>query len=334
MNTFDILKKLTDIGAVSGDENAIYDLLDEIFDGFETKKQLGGYCVTFGNSKAETHILLDAHIDRIGFRVTSITDDGFLTVDKCGGIDKRILPSQKVKIHGTKEISGVFCSTPPHLASGDKIPEISDMFIDTGLSKEKAREIISIGDGVSFDAPLRGMLGTVVSGGALDNRAGCCAVILAIMALQKCDVNARITAVFSNQEEIGERGAKMLGFSQAPDYAVCVDVSFAMALGESREKCGAMSKGPMIGFSPVLDKDLSRLCVENAQKADIPFQREIMSGTTSTNADTYAIANGGVKCALLSVPIRCMHTAVESCDLKDIEYTAALLADTVKSIAE
>ncbi len=335
MNTFDILKKLTDIGAVSGEENAMYATLDEIFDGFDVQKQLGGYCVCFGNQNAKTHILLDAHIDRIGFKVTSFTDDGFLTVDKCGGIDKRILPSQKVKVHGKKEVLGVFCSTPPHLsADGDKIPEISNMFIDIGMSKENAEKYISLGDSVSFDSNLRKMYGSIVSSAALDNRAGCCAVILAAMALNSSNVNAKITVAFSNQEEIGERGAKMIGFSQSPDYAVCVDVSFAHALGENHEKCGIMSEGAMIGYSPVLDKELYTLCVETAKASNIPYQHEIMSGNTSTNADTYGIASGGVKCALVSIPIRCMHTAVESCDLKDIETTAALLCEFVKNIAQ
>ncbi|MBQ7130957.1 MAG: M20/M25/M40 family metallo-hydrolase [Oscillospiraceae bacterium] len=335
MNTIDLLKSLTEIKAVSGDEEAAFECISKHLEYADVLKMQSGIYAKIGkNNTSVPHILIDAHIDSIGFRVVSITDDGFLCVDKCGGIDKRLVPSQKVIIYtGKKEFNGVFCSTPPHLASDtSEICEINQMYIDTGLDKSELEMYVKPGDSVVFDSPIRLLSNGRVSSGALDNRAGCCALISALDMLK--DENVRITAVFSNQEEIGIRGAKTAAFSDDYDYVICLDVSFAYTMGEDKTKCGEMGKGPMIGISPILDKECSKLCIATAKEHSIPYQLEVMSAATSTNADAYSITKSGNKTTLVSIPLKYMHTPTEVCAINDIENTAKLIYEFVKQLSK
>ncbi len=335
MNTFDLLKSLTEIKAVSGDESIACDALQKHLEFAKITSAPNGIFAKVGKGdKSVPHILIDAHIDSIGFRVISITDDGFLQVAKAGGIDKRLVPSQKVIIcTESGEINGVFCSTPPHLsADSAQMCEIEQMYIDTGLDKNLLKARVKPGDAVVFDSPLRRLDNLRVSGAFLDNRAGCCALISALDNLKS--ENVRVTAVFSTQEEIGCRGAKTAAFSEDYDYAICLDVSFAYTLGEDKSKCGEMGKGPMIGLSPVLDGECAKICIDVAKSHSLPYQLEVMSSLTSTNADAYSVTKSGIKTALVSIPLKYMHTPTEICALEDIENTAKLICEFVKRLSK
>jgi len=276
-------------------------------------------------------LLLDAHIDQIGFAVTYITDDGFIKVGNIGGIDRRLLPAQPVVVHGSRDIKGVICSVPPHLTSGgSEVLEMDDVAIDTGLTKEELEKLVSLGDSVTFDVTCRDLIGSRITGGALDDRCGVASILYALELLKDSDLAYNVTVLFSTQEEVGERGAKIGAFEIDPDIALAVDVSFAYAIGEEESKCGYLGKGPMIGISPSLSREISDELINTAKSADIPYQIEVMSGLTGTNADRFSVNRCGAKACTVSIPLRNMHTPVEVIDLTDVEQTAKLLAAYIR----
>ena len=136
--------------------------------------------------------------------------------------------------------------------------------------------------------------------------------------------------IFSAQEELGERGAKIGAFDLDPEIALAVDVSFAYAIGEDEKKCGYLGKGPMIGISPSLSREISDELIDTAKTAGIPYQLEIMNGLTSTNADRYSVNRCGAKACTISIPLRNMHTPAEVIDLNDVKQTAELIAAFIK----
>ncbi|WP_303823619.1 M20/M25/M40 family metallo-hydrolase [Ruminococcus flavefaciens] len=276
-------------------------------------------------------LVLDAHIDQVGFAVTYITDDGFIKIGNIGGIDRRLLPAQPVVIHGSRDIKGVICSVPPHLTNGgSEVLEMDDAAIDTGLTKDELEKTVSAGDTVTFDVACRDLIGNRITGGALDDRCGVASILYTLELLKGCSTAYNVTVIFSTQEEVGERGAKIGAFAIDPDIAIAVDVSFAYAVGEDESKCGCLGKGPMIGISPSLSREISDGLIETAKNSDIPYQTEVMSGLTSTNADRYSVNRCGAKTCTVSIPLRNMHTPAEVIDLSDVEMTAKLLAEFIR----
>ena len=336
MNLKQITMSLADAKGVSGDENEAAQLalsyLKEYTDDCCIKN--GNVIGNFGvREDGKKHILIDAHIDQIGFVVSYITDDGFLKISNCGGIDRRLLLAQQVVVMGKKNIDGVICSIPPHLEKDDsKVPEISDICIDIGMTKEEAENIVSLGDKIVFRQKSSELLGDRITGASLDDRCGVAAILYALDKLKNEQVNCSYTVLFSTQEEVGERGAKIGVFDIAPDIALAVDVSFALTSDDSELKCGKMGKGCMIGFAPTLDRELSKQLTEIAEKNNMPYQREIMSGETGTNADRFSVNCGGVKACTLSIPLKYMHTPVEVISMSDVENTGELIAAYIKEV--
>ena len=278
-------------------------------------------------------VMLEAHMDEIGFVVTGVDDEGFVRVAPCGGVDRRTLAACAVTFWAESPVHGVFCSVPPHLSGGEKekLPEITDMAVDVGMSAEQARKCLPAGTRGPFSSALRRLSGSRVCGKALDDRAGVAAVLHCLELLKGRDLACDVTAVFAVQEELGCRGAQTAAFSLYPDAAVAVDVSFALTPDADPIKCGRMGDGPMIGFAPSLDNELTDALVDIAGACELPFQREVMGGDTGTDADAIASAQAGVRTALLSIPLRYMHTPVETIDLRDVENTGRLMAEWLLS---
>lgn len=333
MNTEELLKKLTAVPAVSGSEDGLYDLLNSLLSEYGTVSTDAVHNIfcTFGSGY---HILLDAHIDEIGLIVTSVTDDGFLKVGACGGVDKRMLLGYEVSVWGKKEIKGIISTLPPHLQKGEaekKVPDIDDVSVDIGMNKEAAEKLISVGDRITFRRRFSKLIGGLISSNCLDDRAGVASILLALDKLKKLPV--KITVMFSAQEELGTRGAKSGSFGKDADEAIAVDVSFGYTPGCLKEECGEIGKGPMIGVSPVLSQEISRALIKAAENNGVPYQTEVMNGRTGTNADVISVAENGIKCGLISIPLKYMHSPVEVVDIKDIENTGALIAAYVKERA-
>ncbi len=331
MNTFEILSELSSAVGVSGFENSASEVAIKYLSkyGEINKDPLGNiYCKVGTHTENKQTLLLDAHIDEIGFVVNYVTDDGFVQLSACGGIDRRVLIAQEVVICGNEQVSGVITSVPPHLDDDrTNSPKIEDLYVDTGLTCDEAKKLIPLGSFAYIKTTPRMLVNFSVTGKALDNRAGCTAIICALDMLSEKETNKNITVCFSVQEELGLRGAKASGEFADFDEAIVVDVSFAKTNGESPKDCGELGKGPMVGISPTLSRQLSDKLISCARSAKIPYQIEVMSGRTGTNADSLGISAGGKRVVTLSVPQKYMHTPVEIVDLNDIENTAKLIAE-------
>ncbi|MBQ9899139.1 MAG: M20/M25/M40 family metallo-hydrolase [Ruminococcus sp.] len=330
MNIKETLFALCSADGASGSESPAAQLALDLLREYCPDAEIvsGNVIGRFGeHTEDKPSLVLDAHIDQVGMIVTHITDEGFIKVSNLGGLDLRLLPAQPVAVHGKRDIKGVVCSVPPHLLSGSaEVLPISDTAVDTGMSRSELEEIIAPGDPITFDVPCRELLGSRVTARALDDRSGVAAILCALELLRDKETAFNVTVIFSAQEELGERGAKIGAFAVDPDYAIAVDVSFAYAIGEKENKCGRLGKGPMIGISPCLDRELSQELIACASAGDIPYQTEVMEGLTSTNADRYSVNREGAKVCTVSIPLKNMHTPVEVIDLADVELTGELLA--------
>ncbi len=284
------------------------------------------------NSGRGIHILLDAHIDQIGMIVTSIDETGFLMVDKCGGMDIRILAAHEVTVWGKQPIFGVVTSTPPHLSKKEdekRAKSFNELSIDIGMSREKAINFVAIGDRVTLKGSHTVLLGNKICGPAFDDRAGVAVILRCLEILKEKQCHCHLSVLFSVQEETGGSGSKAGSFSAAADESIAVDVSFALAPDIPKEKCGNLGKGPMIGISPTLDNAMYKKLKNIAETIRIPFQLEVMGGRTGTNADEIQTSGKGTKVALLSIPLKNMHTCVEIIDLEDVENTARLMSEYI-----
>lgn len=273
------------------------------------------------------HILIEAHIDQIGLIVTAVEDGGFIKASKCGGIDLRTLAAQEVTVWGSERVSGIVVSTPPHLSGGEDKTDFSEnILIDTGFNSDELHKKISVGYRVTVNSNQTALMNGIIATPALDDRAGVAAILYALDMTYGKKIKNKVTVAFTSQEEVGRRGAKTVAFECGVQKSISVDVSFALTPDSSREECGELGKGVMIGVSPVLSKHMSDRLISLCKKKNIPYQLEIMSGDTGTNADALSVTGGGICSSLISIPIRYMHTGVETADITDIENTARLIA--------
>lgn len=279
-------------------------------------------------------ILLDAHIDEIGMIVTNIDDKGFIRVSNCGGVDRRLLQAQVVTVHGKRDLFGLVGSKPPHLLTPEeakKVGKIEDLFIDVGMTKEEVEAIVSLGDRITMESPITLMKNNLVCGKALDDRAGCAAILWALELLKDEDPGINIAVQFSAKEEVGGYGAQIGAYTADADYAIAVDVGFAKTPDADPAKCGELGKGAMIGYSALLDKKFCDTLVALAKENGIPYQYDVMGGrSTGTNADSIFNSKCGVRTGLISIPQRYMHTPVEVVSIDDLKAVGALIAAAIR----
>ncbi len=286
-------------------------------------------------SEGKKHIVLSAHMDKIGMVVTGIDEKtGMLRVAKAGGIDLRTLTASRVKVSGKKIIKGCVTSTPPHLTKGNRTaaPAIEDLYIDCGLTYDEISEIVSIGDRVEYDSPVTSLLNGRLTGAYMDNCAGCTAVIEACKRLIESGTENKITAVFTTREEVGKGGAAASFNRLQPDFAFITDVSFGSAPGIPKEMSSPLGTGGMICISPILQRDVSAYLMNTAEADDIPYTVEVMGSRTMTDSDVAVIAGKGIKTGLVSVPLLNMHTPVETLDINDVDAVASILYNAAKGV--
>lgn len=332
MNLTELIKSLSNADNISYVTDAVTVAGKELIKNCEIKNFNDGSLAAFINKGKEKTALFDAHIDQIGMIVTKVNDNGFLKVSNVGGIDERLLAATPVNVYGKRKITGVFCSTPPHLVKADQeksVKKITEMAIDTGLSD--ANLIVSEGDVVTYSVTATELKNGIVTGKSLDNRAGVAALIRAVELIsQSDDTNYNVIILLSIGEELGLRGAKLKAFDMNIDFAVAVDVSFGNCPGVSSDKTAKLGSGAMIGVSPVLSSEITKKLITAAKVNDINYTLEVMGGNTSTNADELSLVKSGIPCGLVSIPLRNMHTPVEVVDVNDVESTARILAAFVK----
>ncbi len=328
MDMLNLLKMLCSAGGTSGCENSAAVIAAELLSEYMPAQIDVRGNVIGDTGVAGYKILLDAHLDRIGFTVTQIDDKGFLKVAKVGGIDPIVLAASEVTVHGKNDIYGIVTSTPPHLAKGadKKASEISEIAIDIGMDKDEVEKAVSIGDRVTMNGEIKPMLGSRICGAALDDRCGVASILRCLEILGEKIKNIPLSVMFSSGEETGSGGAKVGSFNADSEEAISVDVSFAKAPGVKETVTAELGGGVLIGYAPSLSFEMSRELEAIAEKNNIKHQAEIMGSATGTNADDIAAAGKGRRMALLSIPQRNMHTANEVVDLADIEATAKLMA--------
>lgn len=334
MDIKNVLKSLTGLAGVSGNEFPASEAAAELLRKYAEDVSVDAFgnvtgFVKSGFDGAKT-LMLDAHIDRVGYIVTSISDGGFLSVGACGSPDVKMMLAQSVTVHGKQKIRGVVSTLPPHVQKDNKAPEIGDISIDVGMDKKRAEELISLGDIVTVDSVFGELCGDVVSAPAIDDRSGVAAILAALDMLGERKPAYDLMISFSAQEETGERGAMQAAFRIQPDECIAVDVSFGRTPDSDPKDTAELGSGVMIGFSAALDKKMSNALRALAIKTDIPFTCEVMPTSTGTNADAIGVAGKGVKCCTLSIPIRYMHTPVECVNINDIETTARLISEYIK----
>lgn len=334
-DTFSLLKELSETPAVSGQEERIRarvgSHLGPVVDAMrvDTLGNLIGY--KKGAEPSAGTVMLAAHMDEVGLVVTR-REKGFLRFAPVGGIDMGALPAQEVTVHGRNDLPGLIASRPPHVLSAEERerPFAQDqLFIDVGLSEDALAESVSVGDFVSIRRrAVRFGMGRV-SGKALDNRVSVVVLLQALRILQGRSHAWDICPVLTVQEEIGLRGATTAAFHIAPDVGIALDVTYAEQPGAVAEECLPMDAGPAIGLGPNMHPKLRALLVGAAERNEIPFTNEPLPGNSGTDAWAMQVSQSGIPTALISVPIRNMHTAAESVALRDIERSARLLAEAI-----
>ncbi|MDR2532235.1 MAG: M20/M25/M40 family metallo-hydrolase [Oscillospiraceae bacterium] len=333
MNLKETLKILCEPAGVAGSENAASEAACELLSEHIPNAEIDNFGTVAGSMKFDGNLpllLLDAHIDEIGMIVKFIDDKGFLKVGRAGGIDRRALPASQVTIWSKKPIKGIVCTLPPHVIK-DTVKAIKEdeIAIDCGFTKEELDKLVSLGDPVTIDAQFTELQNDRITARALDDRAGVCAILYALYLLKGKKLKYNLAVTFSSQEELGKRGAGIAAYSVNPDLAIAVDVSFGDYPGAKENSTWKLGNGVMIGSAPSLDRGLFEDVTCIAKEKNITHQIEVMSGKTSTDADAVSITRNGVKCALLSIPLRNMHTPAETLQLSDIEATGQLIAEFI-----
>ena len=292
--------------------------------------------------KTDKVLLLEAHADEIGYIVKHISKEGLLSIDVLGGSDAAVGRGRRVTIYGDKKpVQGIIGNTAIHLRENreeEKVPKVHELFVDIGAKDDK--EVA--GMGVRIGHPLvysdqAMMLGKhCITSRAIDNRLGGFIIAEVIKKLSKKTPQWTVVAANAIQEEIGCFGARMVTHTIAPDAAICFDVTHATDTpGIKKEQHGRVdvNKGPTITHAGCNHPLVVQRIEDVAKKKKIPLQHETASRYSGTDAGVIYFANGGIPSALVSLPLRYMHSAVEMVDLRDIEKTIDLLTGFVESLS-
>ncbi len=301
-----------------------------------------GTAVGIINPEAKYKVVIEAHADEISWFVHYITDDGFIYLRRNGGSDHQIAPSKRVVIHTKKGLVDAIFGWPAiHTRKGGKeeTPKQDNIFLDCGCSsKEEVEKLgVHVGCVVTYKDQFMVLNKTRLVGRAIDNRMGgvMIAEVARLLKEEKAKLPFGLYVVNAVQEEVGLRGAQMIAHNIKPNVAivtdVCHDTNTPMInkIVQGDLKGG---NGPVLTYGPAVHNNLLNLIVEEAEKGKIPFQRAAVSRATGTDTDAFAYSNAGVPSALISLPLRYMHTTVESCHKDDVENTIRLILAAVKKI--
>lgn len=279
-----------------------------------------------GMPNAKT-VLLDAHLDQIGFMVTDVLEGGFLRFTQVGGIDPRMLLGGEVTILTEQPLYGVIACMPPHLLKAgeeNKAVPMHEMLIDTGL--RDARGVIPIGTPVVFAQPPYALTEGQMTGKCLDDRAGFLSIVEALRKLQQDKLAVDLVVCGSVHEETDSLGARTAAFHVQPEYGIAVDVSHAKTPDSGSDDAFEFGGGALIGMGPNLHRGLTNALLRTARAEEIPHQIEVMEGNTGTNAWEMQVVRSGIAMALLSIPLKYMHTPIETIQLSDVEAVSDLIA--------
>ncbi len=342
MDTFDLLKRLSEAPGPTGNESGIAAVVGELWRPLvdeviaDRVGSLTGIKRGAGpDNRPRPTILLAAHQDELGLMVSRIVEHngyGFLRVVELGGVDRRHLLGQTAVVHGRRQLTGILGGLPDSMlpeSERGKAYSWDQLVLDVGLPADELRELVSIGDFVSFRQPLRKLQNGRVTGKALDNRASVTAVTLCLEQLQSRRHTWDVIAVATSQEEETFLGAYTSTYVQHPDIAVAIDVTHAKGPGTSDSDVAELGGGPVLGIGANVHPSLYKALRDAAKAIEMSCSTEPHAAGSGTDAYAIQVVREGIPTGLVSIPLRYMHTMVETADISDIERVGRLLAEMI-----
>jgi len=342
MDTVGLLKALSEAYGVSGYEDSVREMVREALEPNADEMRvdaLGNLIAVRHGSRGDEparSIMIAAHTDEIGLMVTGL-EKGFLRVTRVGGSDPRTLLGQEVTVLGRRPLRGVIGSRPPHVLPAEsrtKVVAIQDLFVDAGLSEEELAEVVRVGDLVALHQPFTSLAEGYAAGKAFDDRAGVVAMAYCLEELASLKHIWDVCAVATTQEEVGLRGASAGAYGVSPDAAIAVDVGFGKQKGVSAEKTIEMGGGPALAMGPNVHPVMYEGLVGAAKRYEIKYQTEVIPGGSGTDGWAIQVTREGIPTEVISIPLRYMHSTVETVCIADIERTGRLMARFIASLDE
>lgn len=330
-----LIRHLSELRGVSGRENSINREIARLFKPFcdEVKTDSLGSVIACRRCGAENapKVMIEAHMDEIGLMVSGITEEGFLTFTDIGGVDQRILPSLEVTVHGKMEVKGVIGTVPCDLSEDGKSFKREDMAIDTGLDPETVCALVSVGDSVTLPQSVGDLSKKQMSAKTMDDRASVAALVAAMKKLRGEKLRCDVYAVAAVQEEVGCRGGKTTSFGIEPDIAIAVDVTHGIT-PDNTKGAFKVGSGIVISVGPNIHPALGERLIGTAKDKGIKYSVEAEGGDTGTDAWEIQVSGAGTAAALLSIPLKYMHTSVETLAISDVKAAADLLTEFIKGL--
>ena len=337
----DILKRLSQASGVSGYESEAALLTVEAITPFADEVHVDA----MGNVVATKHaslganpagkILLAGHLDEIGLMVTAVTD-GFLRFTQVGGFDVRVLPSQELVVHGQRPLPGIIGSRPPHVLppqDREHVTPMDELFVDVGLPPAEVASLVSVGDLITVARQPIELQNGRLAAKAMDDRAAVAAIVETFRLLANVRTEWEVIGVATVQEEASDfLGARTSSFRLKPDLAIALDVGHAEIPDGGDVPVLTLGKGPGIALGPNFHPKVFRRLTDTANRHEIPWQADPCPGATGTDAWAMQVAGAGIPTALIDIPLRYMHTSVETLALNDLDRIARLLAAFISEL--
>lgn len=337
----DLLKTICTTPGAPGFEQKVRELvlneIKELADEVEIDNMGNVYAIKRG--KSDKRVMVGAHMDEIGFIVTHIDDNGFIRFHTLGGFDPKTLTAQRIIVHGKKDIVGVMASKPIHVMTAEernKTAKIKDYFIDTGLTGEEVKELVSIGDPITREREFIEM-GNCVNGKSLDNRLAVFILIETLRKLKGKEIPHDLYGVFTVQEEVGIRGANVSAMRINPDFGFGLDTTIAFDLpgAAEHEKITKLGEGTAIKImdaSTICDYRMVAYMKKTADKHGIKWQPEILTAGGTDTAGIQRMTEGGSIAGAVSIPTRHLHQVIEMANKDDIQGSIDLLTACVSEL--
>lgn len=334
MDVIPLLKQLSEAEGITGYEKPVRDLVRQIWQPFVDEMREGklGSLIALKRgtgSEPRPKLMLAAHMDEIGLRVTGI-EKGFLRVTRVGGTDRRVLLGLEVIVHhGRRDLPGIVATRPPHVLPQEerkKTVPWDKIFVDVGLPAQEVERLVSVGDLISIRREVSELKNRRLAGKAMDDRS--CVGVLTLMLEELAGMQHAwdVFAVATVQEEVGVKGAITSTYGIAPDLGIALDVTFGKQPGVLEVDVVPLGEGPVIGVGPNFHPKLAARLKEVAEALEIPYQIEPAPSGLGTDAWAIQVSREGVPTGLICVPLRYMHQPVETLDVRDVERAGRLLA--------
>ena len=337
----DLLNEICTTPGAPGFEQKVRELVirevEDLVDEVEVDNMGNVYAIKRGTG--DKKVMIGAHMDEIGFIVTHIDDNGFIRFHTLGGFDPKTLTAQRVIVHGKKDIIGVMASKPIHVMTPEernKIAKTKDYFIDTGLTADEVKELVSVGDAITREREFIEM-GNCVNGKSLDNRLAVFILIETLRGLKGKEVPYDVYGVFTVQEEVGIRGANVSALRINPDFGFGLDTTIAFDLpgAAKHEMITQLGEGTAIKImdaSTICDYRMVKFMKATADKHKIKWQPEILTAGGTDTAGIQRMTEGGSIAGAVSIPTRHLHQVIEMAHKDDIQGSIDLLSACVSEM--